>query len=467
MILSAPELLVLLAIVALMALECCLALRSRSWVQVYRPTLFVAVILAFYVLVGPLRAILSAGEAANFIGTSGTIYRNLDHRPFLIWGWLGALVFYACLLIGFHGFRCNLKPQRWIAKTNLVQINRWGQLLCFAGLLPYLLINGGFLFNRLNPLTLAEAAQPLLNWQGVNAGPFSNYFVLAINLLIPGIVVQFAVWLRRRRRLWVVLLWLLIAMLIFLLEAFRYRILLIAVPLLLLWFFYCKRRPMLVMLLVFMIAFVGINGAIGVARTSKGPGEGVRGFDLAQVASRTPAELFIASFEESGAFFTTSALIQEVPSRFPYIGLEPLVTAIAQPIPRAIFPGKPKGAYPSELPDQIYTGGAWKSHAAFLGYGEYYLIYGWPSIVVCSLVLGAALKWLWTWFLWRQYEPLAQSTYLLNASYLFIVVSRGYLSQVLMLYGFTVFPLFVVYCLISRPGKGLDGGNGGEIVIAK
>ena len=129
MILSAFELVVVLAIVALMALECWLALRSRSWVQVYRPTLFVAVILAFYVLVGPLRAILSAGEAANFIGTSGTIYRNLEHRPFLIWGWLGALIFYASLLIGFHGFRCNLKPQRWTAKANLDQMSRWGQLI--------------------------------------------------------------------------------------------------------------------------------------------------------------------------------------------------------------------------------------------------------------------------------------------------------------------------------------------------
>ena len=463
MILSAPELLVLSAIVSLMAFECWLALRSRSWVQVYRPTLFVAVILAFYVLVGPLRAILSAGEAANFIGTSGTIYRNLEHRPFLIWGWLGALVFYACLLIGFHGFRFKFKPQRLIAKTNLVQINRLGQLMCLAGFLPYLLTNGGFLLNRINPFSVATSAFPFLDWQGVNAGLFENYFVLAINLLIPGIVMQFAVWLRRRRQLWVVLLWLLIAMMIFISEAFRYRILLIAIPLLLLWFFYCKRRPMLVMLLVFMIAFVGINGAIGVARITT---KTMRGLDLDQVTSRTPVELFMATFEESGIFFTTSALIQAVPSRYPYIGLEPLLTAIAQPIPRAIFASKPSGSYPSEVPDQIYSGGEWKSHTAFLAYGEYYFMFGWPSVVICSLILGATLKWLWTWFLWRQYEPLAQSCYLLSASFLFVVVSRGYLAQVSMLYGVTVFPLFVVYWLVSRSGKHMQGVERSEMITS-
>ena len=313
MILSTSELSVLLAIVALMAFECWLALRSRSWVQVYRPTLFVAVIIAFYVLVGPLRAILSAGEAANFVGTSGTIYRELEHRPFLIWGWLGALIFYACLLIGYHSCTLKLKPHRLITKASLTQINRLGQLLCFMGLIPYVLVNGGFFFNRLNPFIGDSTGQAFASWQGLNSGAFDNYFNLAINLLIPGVIAQFAVWLRRRKQLWIVLLWLLLATLIFLSEAFRYRVLLLAVPLLLLWFFYCKRRPMLVMLLAFMFVFVGINGAIGVARTT------MRGLDIQRIAAQTPSGLLSASFEEAGVFFTTSAVINSVPSKFPFI----------------------------------------------------------------------------------------------------------------------------------------------------
>ena len=58
-LLSPVELALILGIILLMGLECWSAIRSRSWVQVYRPTLFVSVVLAFYVLVGPLRAILS------------------------------------------------------------------------------------------------------------------------------------------------------------------------------------------------------------------------------------------------------------------------------------------------------------------------------------------------------------------------------------------------------------------------
>ena len=460
MMLSVPEFFIVFSIIALMVFECCLALHSRSWVQVYRPTLFVAVILAFYVLVGPLRAILSAGEVANFIGTSGTIYRETDHRSVLFWGWLGAFIFYGSMLIGFHCCHLELKPHRLITRTNLHQINRLGQVLCLTGLIPYLVVNGGFIFHRLNPFAGGSISQVFMNLQGLNIGGFDNYFYLAINLLIPGIIAQFAVWLRRRKQLWIVLLWLLVATLIFLSEAFRYRILLLAVPLLLLWFFYCKRRPMLVMLLAFMFIFVGVNGAIGAARTT------MRGLDLERITAQTPAGLLTASFEEAGVFFTTSLVIDSVPARFPFIHLEPVYSALAQPIPRKFFPAKPDGAYARELPDRIYDVG-YATHTAFLNYAEYYIMFGWASLVACSVALGVSLKCLWTWFLWRQYEPLAQACYLLSASYLFVVVSRGYLPQVFMLYGVTIFPLFVMYWLVSQRSRGLNSSDIGKNVVSR
>ena len=76
-------------------------------------------------------------------------------------------------------------------------------------------------------------------------------------------------------------------------------------------------------------------------------------------------------------------------------------------------------------------------------------MFGWFSVVAAGFLIGALLRQLWTWFLWRQYEPLAQSIYLLSASYLYVVVSRGYLPQVVMLYVFSVLPLFCVYWRLS------------------
>tara|TARA_B100001939_G_scaffold281377_1_gene250234 strand:- start:155 stop:850 length:696 start_codon:yes stop_codon:yes gene_type:complete len=212
---------------------------------------------------------------------------------------------------------------------------------------------------------------------------------------------------------------------------------------LLLWFFYCKRRPKLVVILLFMTLFVGLSGAISIARGN------LRGFALEKVAAYNPAEIFVASFEEAGVFFTTSAVIESFPSRYSFIGLKPLLTAVSQPIPRSLWSSKPSGAYAKDIPDRIYNVG-YKTQAVFLCYGEYYIMFGWPSLIMISLFLGAALRCLWTWFLWRQYEPLAQCVYLLNASYLYVVISRGYLSQVIMLYCTIVLPLVIVYSLLSR-----------------
>ena len=113
--LTAVEILIILSLVSFMGFECLLALKSKSWVQIYRPTLFVAVVLTFYALVGPLRAILATGESVNFVGTSGTLYRGLDHREFLVWGWLGALIFFVSFIAAIREDEARLRLDRTLS----------------------------------------------------------------------------------------------------------------------------------------------------------------------------------------------------------------------------------------------------------------------------------------------------------------------------------------------------------------
>ena len=445
MLLSFPELLVVLGLTILMGLECCLAIRSKSWVQIYRPTLFVAIVLSFYALVGPLRAILATGEAANFVNTSGTIYRGLDHRPFLYWGWLGALLFYAFLLIGFYISRPLVTAKRLLFQPSPHKIQAWGQYLCVVGLTMYALVNGGKAIYLLNPFAPEFFRQSFFGLPSIDFGPFNNYFKLAINLLIPGTVIQFAAWLRTRKRLYLVLVWLLIATLIFLSETFRYRILLLYVPILLLWFFYLKRRPRLVFLLVFMFFFVSVNGVIGISRSY------IRGLDLSRMSGYSPVQIFNSSFEEAGVFFTTSAVIDLVPRSQYFVGLQPVISALAQPIPRSLFPSKPQGNYATNLRTEIYK--TPYSYTAYLNYAEYYIVAGWTSLIGFSFALGLLLRRVWSWFLIHQYEPLAQAAYILTASFIYVIVSRGYLAQVVMLYAFTVLPAFVIYWITAYNHK--------------
>ena len=153
MTLSPLECLLIFGTISLMSLECWVAIRSRSWVQVYRPTLFVAVVLAFYALVGPLRAIIATGEVANFVGTSGTIFRGLDHRELLVWGWLGAFLFY-----GSFRWLLSLTPvstRRLIVQADLRRTRRWGDF-CWLGLGLYFLVNGGKCFLAEHPVPISS-----------------------------------------------------------------------------------------------------------------------------------------------------------------------------------------------------------------------------------------------------------------------------------------------------------------------
>ena len=444
MSLSLPEISLIAGLVGLMGFECIKAVRSGSWVQVYRPTLFVAVFLSFYALVGPLRAILAHGEAANFVGTSGTIYREIDHRSFLVWGWLGAFLFYGFLLLGFYIQSPLLRPVRTTSRASLARISFFGTLLCWIGSMSFFLLKlESLLFAASAPLGSIQSIS-LLNW--ISNSFLLNCLSLSANFLIPGVVLKYSAWLRQRRKLYVVVAWFLIASSIFLVDGFRYRLLLLIFPLILLWLFYSKKKPRLILLILFMVAFVGLNGAYSVARHISRHNPEVNQYE--SIVRFNPLEMFGSSFEEAGVFFTTSAAIAKVPSEYPYVGLAPVSTALQQGIPRFIYSDKSQGEYSGRLRQLIYNKP--DSYTAYLGFGEYYLMAGWPSLALISLALGWGLRRLWTWFLWRQYEPLAQSVYLLHTCFLYVLISRGYFPQVVMLYFFTILPALFVYFLVSK-----------------
>ena len=81
-------------------------------------------------------------------------------------------------------------------------------------------------------------------------------------------------------------------------------------------------------------------------------------------------------------------------------------------------------------------------------------MFGWIGIIVFSYLLGVILKKLWIWILIHRDEPAAFPVYLLNVSFLFMVISRGYLPQQLQLYMFCILPIDLVYLINSRKLKG-------------
>ncbi|QVL52036.1 MAG: hypothetical protein KFB97_11165 [Cyanobium sp. M30B3] len=412
-------------------------LQARSHarrIELFKPTIILAAVLVYYAVAGPLRA----------IAIEDTIDRTINRRADFVYGWAGAAVFYASTLVGFHLLGTPRLNRRQLVVNDPERIYRFGTTLCQLGLALFSVVAGIRLFAYINPF----AARELL--RGTQGGIFggdglSNYFLLALNFLIPGICLQFTTWVCNRRHLPQIVGWLLVALGIFTSLGFRFRIVLVVVPMLLIWYLVRNKRPnpgavaLIVVGLIFMAGFVGLTRGYG------------RGLDVSAVEERTNEEIFEEGFGEAHVFFTTSGMIAATPAFNPYVGIQPLLSVLQFPIPRAWYPDKDTFGYLERSMQNLYNSTTLGLGAAVLCYGEWFLMAGWPSLILMSLLFGWLLRCLWNWTLIRRHEPLALAVYALVVSYFYLVVSRGYLAQVVAGAVFTLGPLFWIYRRWSRP----------------
>ena len=114
------------------------------------------------------------------------------------------------------------------------------------------------------------------------------------------------------------------------------------------------------------------------------------------------------------------------------------------PFPSDFF-DKDSGDYLFKILNGVYGFRNIYQGAAYLNYGEYYLMFGWVGIFIFNFLLGYFFKSLWLWVNLHKEEPLAILIFILNVVFIFIIISRGYLPQQFHLYSFTILPVFVIY----------------------
>ncbi len=433
--LGGTELLLVGGLIAAFVTEIARAYGSRSWLQLYRPTVFLAAILTYYCLLSPLRA-LALGE---------WVERGQNLRGAMVYGWGGALVFYLSVLVGFHECPTPRFDRRFILQPEPERLHRLGRSFCLLAMGLYALSAGTALLAQLNPLTVRDAV--VEGGTGLELGAFASYIGYGVNLLIPGVLLLFTSWVISRRHGIQVLGWGLATAGLFTTLGFRWRLVVLVLPMVLLWYLVRGRRPRIRVLVAFGAAgILLVAGALGIGRDYG------RGIDVEAVRGSSLEELIESGLVEGrSVFFTTGGVIQRVPERAPFVGPAPFLSVLQIPIPRTFLPEKDTIAYLRNSIQPVFGDPAFSVGAAVMNYGEYYLVAGWPSLVALSLLFGWLLRCLWNWFLLRCREPFAQVIYLLCACFLYVVVSRGYLAQIAYLSAFTLLPLFLVYGRWARP----------------
>lgn len=415
--------------------------RKLAWFQ---PPIVLAVIFLYYTVFGPL----------NALQNQSWFDRGINLRESFVWAWQGAAVAFASFLAGYGLVRQRLPPPRRRTRFDPDQAWRLGQHLNVVGLVLFALVSGPQLLILLNPLT---ALQKEALSAGLDLGPFANYGILSINLLIPGLLLMIAAWVKRPRNPLPVLLWLLTAVGIYTTLGFRYRLALLFSGMLLLWYLGRGRQPKVWVVLPTLVGMLLMAGLVGITRQYG------QGLDLDLLVGRKPEDILLAGFNESSIFLTTGAVMSLVPSRIPYVSLEPLISTLMYPVPAVFFTAKDSRRYLEDATAVVYNSDVHNAGSAIINYAEYFLMGGWPVLIGGYLLLGWLCRRLWLWFRWRQQEPVAQVTYACAVVYLYVVVSRGYLPQVVMLFCFTVLPLFLYYYRIAKPAtassfSGLNDG---------
>ena len=178
---------------------------------------------------------------------------------------------------------------------------------------------------------------------------------------------------------------------------------------------------------------------MGIMGVSRGYSQGL---DLSKTEGLDLASTALEAVNEANTFFVTGSVIENTIKSGDYLYFEPLVTAIAMPLPRSIFPGKPSGDYLKKIQRDLF--GSDQYGAAFLNYGEAFLSFGWIGIFIHGLLIGFLAKLFWVNFLRNRENIMAIASLALFNGFTYIMISRGYFSaHLIFFFYFILIPIWI------------------------
>lgn len=415
---------------------------NKKWFDIYKPLNLFALLTLFYCVIGP---IITSAESNGEI-----IYRATDHREYYQIGLFAALLSFYSFKLGFNNknnfsikkFGLNKIKDRELDKENVLLLHKWGELVVLAVFLMQFLAFGAYFINSIRFIGSFDQLRMQSYLIGTNYGAF---FGLTVNFLIVGILLMFISLLNGSRERTKFAFYLTIATSMYINFGFRWRLVILFLPIFLIYFFFKKIKPKIYFMISLVISVLIFFGIIQLTR-SYGLGLNFDSKSIEDIRENNKSIIgssIKASFFDSNVFNTSGAMIYKTPSEHGYVGFAPLKNAILVVIPRQFLPNKPAGEYILDLYKKIYKFKQWEVGTASLGFAEYYISGGWIALLTLNFLLGYFYKRLWIWFLNNFNDPLAQINYAIYLSFLFIIYSRGYLLQICFVYLTLFTPLLI------------------------
>jgi oligosaccharide repeat unit polymerase len=389
----------------------------KSYKEFWSPLTIIAVIFGYYCCLGPYQAV-----------ESGDTYdRLINMRKFYTSALWGALI---SLLSYIFGFYIHGRSSSHLVPTFSNEVLfKYGRITFLVGFILFTISTGGNVVKVINPLN-AEYVEQV-------GGSIGNYLGLSLNFVIPGITLLFFYFILTRKKILWFLIPFVVAVGIFITLGFRYRLVLLVGSMAIVYYNSRQKRPNLIFISIAIFFFISFMGIINLSRRYGS------GLNVKKLEGKDTQGYYKSGLRESLIFQTSGAIIDVVPDKHPYAGLQPIWSTLIFPIPSAIYKEKNSSEYLFDALDAIY-GKKYSKGAAMMAYGEYYLAFGWIGIVVGGIITGWFFRKLWNWYLANSDNTLVIVAYAVTVTYLYVILSRGYLPQVTNLFFFSVMPIYVV-----------------------
>lgn len=352
--------------------------------------------------------------------------------------YITALVFYCCVLLSFKVTKDTecIKWNKYFSVSNSQKIAIW---LFVIALLCYVPFRGFRTSISAETATVTSARSGLV-----------SYFIDLIAILVGACCLAYVGLknketpiIKRHFVFWSIIYFTLI---LYIVGGFRYRIVILLLAMATIYHLFPnpKRINYIVIIPVAIIAFLGF----AIMDRSRSYGKGIN-MEAARNVSIDEASK--GARENSDVCCFSIAVTDEYSRVGSKVGMEPIVTAILMPIPRAIFPSKPEGNYLKDA--QIRTIGNTDGGAAFLIFTEAYISFGMIGVILYGLFVGWSCKKVWSNYRNNSDSIGAILLLALFNGYCYTWISRGYMAGAFNDFVYFVVLPFVFAYLINRFSK--------------
>lgn len=364
---------------------------------------------------------------------TGRIFEGVNTSSRSLIFHIGALLSFISILVGYYVVQPDNKSN-WNKWNNCLSTNNATKvaiaLFVFA-LLCYVPVRG-FKFS------IIARANEMVEYDWDNQG-FNYYLVGMISLFVAScglLLIRF----KHNRIVFFVALWL--SIVIYVISGFRYRIVILIITMVSMYYLHntWKKVKIIPLALVAIVCYVGFN----VMDHSRVYGNGISEEAIHSLSK----DILTSQAGETERVYNFSILVMEeyeITGKREYFA--PIVNAALMPLPRVIFPWKPKAEYMYEATTFVMKGG---SGSAYLYFVEAFMSFGWLGIIINGVFIG----WLSRRF-WNNYRKNTNSIGATLAlaifnGFTYVVVSRGYLAQQVNIFIFFVCMPFWLTMLFNK-----------------